>query len=84
MSKNGLHIGSVIDGLALPEPLQVVLVRPVGASFKVGGKGTRTGQYIERIFDSKQIEQLTVLAAEEPFDGDEASGSTRRDCAHLR
>jgi superfamily II DNA or RNA helicase len=72
VSENGLHIGSVIDGLALPEPLQVVLVQPVGASFKVGGKGTRTGQYIERIFDMVQIEQLTVLAAEEPFDGDAA------------
>jgi hypothetical protein len=70
MSQTGLEIGSIIDGLALPEPLQVVFVQPVGSSFKVGGKGTRTGQYIERIFDAAQLAQLTVLAAEEPFDGD--------------
>jgi len=70
MPQNGLEIGSIIDGLALPEPLQVVFVQPVGNSFKVGGRGTRTGQYIERIFDAAQLAQLTVLAAEEPFDGD--------------
>ena len=70
MLQNGLEIGSIIDGLALPEPLQVVFVQPVGNSFKVGGKGTRTGQYVERIFDAAQLAQLTVLAAEEPFDGD--------------
>ncbi|MDW8325184.1 MAG: DUF3883 domain-containing protein [Anaerolineales bacterium] len=70
MRQRDLQIGSIIDGLALPEPLQVVFVQPVGNSFKVGGKGTRTGQYIERIFDTAQLAQLTVLAAEEPFDGD--------------
>src|SRR3990172_1330297 len=70
MLQNGLEIGSIIDGLALPEPLQVVFVQPVGNSFKVGGKGTRTGQYVERIFDAAQLAQLTVLADEEPFDGD--------------
>jgi len=49
MSQTGLEIGSIIDGLALPEPLQVVFVQPVGNSFKVWGRGMRTGQYIERI-----------------------------------
>ena len=72
MSQTGLNIGSVIGGLALPEPLQVVFVQPVGNSLKVGGKGTRSGQYIERIFDMAQLAQLTVLTAEEPFDGDAA------------
>src|SRR3989304_1451092 len=70
MLQNGLEIGSIIDGLALPEPLQVVFVQPVGNSFKVGGKGTRTGQYIERIFDAAQLAQLMGLVAEARFGGD--------------
>jgi len=70
MSRNILEIGSVIEGLALPEPLQVVFVQSVGNSLKVGGKGARSGQYVERIFSAEQIAQLTVLSAQAPFDGD--------------
>lgn len=70
MAELPVQIGCVIDGLALPEPVQVVLVQPVGSAFKVGGRGTRSGQYVERILSASQIEQLTILAAREPFDGD--------------
>lgn len=70
MAKENLKIGSIVNGLMLPEPIQIVLIQSVGPSLKVGGRGLRSGQYHEVILDTSQIEQLKILPLEEPFDGD--------------
>ena len=58
----------------LPEPVQVIVTVPFGASIKLIGKGLRTGQVHEPILSPEQIATLQVShpAGQEPFDGDAA------------
>ena len=58
----------------LPEPVQVIVTVPLGASIKLIGKGLRTGQVHEPILSPEQIATLQVShpAGQEPFDGDAA------------
>jgi len=63
MRQNALEIGSIIDGLALPEPLQVVFVQPVGNSFKVGGKDShfwRLAQALSALYPAASQEKQWV------------------------
>ncbi len=58
----------------LPEPVQVIITVPLGASVKLIGKGLRTGIVHEPILSAEQIATLQVShpAGQEPFDGDAA------------
>ena len=58
----------------LPEPVQVIVTVPLGASIKLIGNGLRTGQVHEPILSPEQIATLQVShpAGQEPFDGDAA------------
>ena len=44
----------------LPEPVEVLVVVPIGAAIKLIGKGLRTGQVHEPILDADQLQQLTA------------------------
>jgi superfamily II DNA or RNA helicase len=57
-----------------PEPVQVIVTLPLGASVKLIGKGLRTGQVHEPILSPEQIAALQISppAGQEPFDGDAA------------
>ena len=64
----------IVTGPMLPEPVQVIVTVPLGASIKLIGKGLRTGQVHEPILSPEQIATLQVShpAGQEPFDGDAA------------
>ena len=62
--------GSVVEGPLLPEPVEVLVVVPIGASVKLIGKGLRTGRVHEPIFDATQLGQLATTPREPLFDGD--------------
>ena len=62
--------GSVIEGPLLPEPVEVLVVVPIGASVKLIGKGLRTGRVHEPILDATQLGQLATTPREPLFDGD--------------
>jgi SNF2-related domain len=62
--------GVIIRGPAVPEPIEVLVVTPLGAMFKVHGRGLRTGQAHQRILHPSQVASLSALPTEEPFDGD--------------
>jgi len=64
----------IVTGPMLPEPVQVIVTVPLGASVKLIGKGLRTGQVHEPILSLEQIATLQVShpAGQEPFDGDAA------------
>ena len=62
--------GSVVEGPLLPEPVEVLVVVPIGAAVKLIGKGLRTGQVHEPILSAEQLQQLTATPREPLFDGD--------------
>jgi len=65
-----LQLGCIVQGTVFPEPVRVVITQPVGPKLKVGGKGLRTKQYIERLLDQAQLATLSVNPPEASFDGD--------------
>jgi len=60
----------IVRGPLFPEPVQVLVVIPMGDSVKLVGKGLTTGQVHEPILSAEQLIQLTCTAEKEPFDGD--------------
>jgi superfamily II DNA or RNA helicase len=62
--------GSVVEGPLLPEPVEVLVVVPIGASVKLIGKGLRTGRVHEPILDATQLGQLATTPREPLFNGD--------------
>lgn len=75
--------GSVVEGPLLPEPVEVLVVVPIGASIKLIGKGLRTGQVHEPILDATQLGQLAATPKEPRFDGDAAKFKLGIEAARL-
>jgi hypothetical protein len=67
-----IHVGSVVFGPLLPEPVEVLAIVPLGASVKLIGKGCKTGLVRDPVLKSEQIALLIATPAQEPFDGDPA------------
>ena len=65
-----LQPNSIVRGPFFPEPIQVIVVVPMGDSVKLIGKGLTTGQVHEPILSAAQIAQLQTSPETEPFDGD--------------
>src|SRR5260370_39344649 len=59
-----------VRGPFFPDPVQVIVVIPVGTSVKLVGKGLNTNQVHELILNSEQLSQLESSPEKEPFDGD--------------
>lgn len=60
----------IVRGPIFPEPVQVIVSIPMGASVKLVGKGLVTGQVHEPILDAAQVATLEATPEEAPFDGD--------------
>ena len=60
----------IVRGPLFPEPVEILVVVPMGASVKLVGKGLVTGQVHEPVLSADQLLQLTCTADKEPFDGD--------------
>ncbi len=65
-----LKPGVILRGPIFPEPVQVVLVTPMGASVKLIGKGLTTGKLHDPILTPDQLALLEGTPEKEPFDGD--------------
>ena len=59
-----------MSGPTLPEAVEVLAQIPFGDSIKIIGRGLKTGMTYDPVLSPSQIEQLTVSAEQEPFDGD--------------
>src|SRR5262249_12635439 len=70
MLREQLKPNVVLRGPIFPEPVQVIVAVPLGASVKVVAKGLRTGQVHEPILDDAQLARLEASPRTEPFDGD--------------
>ena len=60
----------IVRGSIFPEPVQVLMVIPMGSSVKLIGKGLHTNQVHEPILSVEQLAQLEATPEKEPFDGD--------------
>ena len=60
----------IVRGPIFPEPVQVIVSIPMGASVKLVGKGLITGQVHEPILDADQVATLEATPEKTPFDGD--------------
>src|SRR5215472_3724430 len=59
-----------VYGPFFPEPVQVIIAVPMGASVKLIGKGVRSSTVYEPILSTEQVVQLHASPSKEPFDGD--------------
>lgn len=70
MKLEELRANVVVRGPLFPEPVQIIIVLPMGLSVKLVGKGTQSNSVYEPILDSEQVALLSASPAIEPFDGD--------------
>jgi superfamily II DNA or RNA helicase len=67
-----LVVDAIVTGLNFPEPIEVLVVKPMGTMVKIIGRGIQTGQSHQVILSSAQIEQLTITPPSPIYDGDPA------------
>src|SRR5689334_1543395 len=60
----------IVRGSIFPEPVQILVVVPMGTSVKLIGKGLKTNQVHEPVLSHEQLAQLESTPEKEPFDGD--------------
>jgi len=60
----------IVRGAIFPEPVQVIVVIPMGNSVKLIGKGLNSGKVHEPILNAEQLASLEATPDKEPFDGD--------------
>lgn len=70
MDRDQLKPNIIIRGPIFPEPVQVIVIIPMGTSVKLVGKGLKTGKVHEPILDTAQLATLEATPEKEPFDGD--------------
>ncbi|HZW29530.1 MAG TPA: helicase-related protein, partial [Isosphaeraceae bacterium] len=72
MTLDEIHVGSIVTGPLLPEPVEVLAIVPLGDSIKLIGKGRKTGLVRDPVLTPAQIAQLRGSPLRESFDGDPA------------
>jgi superfamily II DNA or RNA helicase len=70
MNASELRVGIIVRGLVLPEPIEVLVVTPLGDAIKIVGAGQKSGQVHQRVFRLDQLQFLDATPEREPFDGD--------------
>jgi len=70
MKTEELKPNIIISGPIFPEPVQIIAVIPMGESFKIFGKGLKTGKVHDPILNVEQLALLEATPEKEPFDGD--------------
>lgn len=61
---------AVVRGPIFPEPVQVIMVVPMGESIKLIGKGLKTGLVHDPVLNAQQLAMLETSPENEPYDGD--------------
>jgi SNF2 family DNA or RNA helicase len=70
MTIDQLQPDKVLQGPIFPEPVQVIVVVPMGSAVKVVGKGINSGRVYEPILTMENLAALETSPDVEPFDGD--------------
>src|ERR1700680_2387708 len=72
MNANELKPGVIVRGLMLPEPVEVLVVTPLGDVIKIVGAGQKTGQVHQRVLRIDQLQFLEATPGHQLFAGDAA------------
>ncbi|MFN0181742.1 MAG: helicase-related protein [Gemmatimonadales bacterium] len=72
MNASELRPGVIVRGPVLPEPIEVLVVTPLGDVIKIVGAGQKSGQVHQRVLRLDQVQLLDATPEREPFDGDPA------------
>src|SRR5713226_7269582 len=72
MNASELKVGLIVRGPVLPEPIEVLVVTPLGEAIKIVGAGQKSGQVHQRVLSLDQLQFLDATPEREPFDGDPA------------
>ena len=72
MLREELKPNAVIEGPFFPEPVQVVVMVPLGGAIKLVGKGEKTNQSYDPVLTDDQIAPLAASPETEPSGGDPA------------
>ncbi|WP_315701869.1 MULTISPECIES: SNF2-related protein [unclassified Bradyrhizobium] len=72
MNASELKVGIVVRGLVFPEPIEVLVVTPLGDAVKIVGAGQKSGQVHQRVLRVEQLQFLEANPERELFDGDAA------------
>src|ERR1700687_443995 len=72
MNASDLKPGIIVRGPVLPEPVEVLVVTPLGDVIKLVGEDQKTGQVHQRVLRLDQLQFLDATPEREPFDGDPA------------
>lgn len=67
---SNLPANAILRGPIFPEPVQIILVIPVGPNVKIIGKGVNSGQVYEPILTPDQLSTLYITPLHAPFDAD--------------
>lgn len=70
MRLDQLKSNIIVKGAIFPEPVQVIVVVPMGEAVKLIGKGLTSGKVHEPILNAEQLASLEATPEKEPFDGD--------------
>ena len=68
MNVNELKPGIIVRGPVLPEPIEVLVVTPLGDVIKIVGAGQKTGQVHQRVLHPDQLQFLEATPEREPFE----------------
>jgi len=69
MNASELRVGIIVRGPVLPEPIEVLVVTPLGDAIKIVGAGQKSGQVHQRVLGLDQLQFLDATPEREPFDG---------------
>ncbi len=70
MKVESLRTNTIVRGPIFPEPVQVIVSIPMGATVKLVGKGWNSGKVYEPILTEDKLALLEATTDTEPFDGD--------------
>lgn len=70
MKAEDLKPNKILRGPLFPEPVQVIVIVPMGSSIKLIGKGQNTKTVYEPILTPDHLALLETTPDTEPFDGD--------------
>jgi superfamily II DNA or RNA helicase len=62
--------GAIVSGLTFPEPIEVLVVKPMDTMLKIIGRGVQTGQSHQLVLSTTQIAQLAITPRALAYDGD--------------
>ena len=70
VSAGELRPGIIVRGPVFPEPVEILVVQPMGADVRLTGAGKSTGRVHHRVLTLAQLAVLEATPEHEPFDGD--------------